>query len=189
MFPRIAKQVPLTVAILAMVALLAACGGKATSDYETVATASLSPGSAIPAPSSDVILTLSGDIGVKNVGDTLQFDMATLEKLGLVKYTVDDPWLNTPVTYTGVLMSDLRRFAGPTAKNFHMTALDAYTVDLSFNDIEKWPILLATRSNGNYMDVENAGPTRIIYPYHNYDFDPVAYNDHWIWSLALMEFN
>ena len=44
--------------------------------------------------------------------DTLAFDMSTLEKLRLVKYEVDDPWLQEEVTYTGVLLSDLLEVAG-----------------------------------------------------------------------------
>ncbi len=192
MFTRsIARQISLVGAILVLVGLLAACGSKASLSYETVVPAAISPGSAIPAPSEKVILTLSGNIAVKNVGDTLQFDMPTLEKLGLVKYTVDDPWLNVTNTYTGILMSDLRKFAGasPSAKLIHMVGLDDYAVDLPFEDIEKWPVLLATRTNGSYMGVANNGPTRIIYPYHSYSIDPVTYDDYWIWNLATIEVN
>ena len=176
---------------LLLIAALAACGNNTAKSYEMVAPAVITPGSAIPAPIEEVILTLSGDIGIKNVGDTLQFDMPTLENLGLVKYSVDDPWFDVTNTYTGVLMSELGKYAGvsPSAKNIHMVGLDDYSVDISVDDIEKWPILLATRTNGAYMDIESSGPTRIIFPYHSYSIDPVAYNDFWIWNLASMEIN
>ena len=169
--------------------LLAACGQDQVKAYEMVEPAAIKAGSAIPAPTGEVILTLSGDIDVKNVGETLQFDMATLEDLGLVKYTVDDPWFNNTNTYTGVLMSDLRKFAGmsSSAQSIHMVGLDDYSVEISVTDIEKWPILLATRTNGAYMDVDFAGPTRIIFPYQSYPIDPVTYNDYWIWNLVAME--
>ena len=189
MMPKNAWRAALCVAILGITTVLASCGGEATPDYETVALAAIEPGSPIPAPVDDVILTLTGDIGIKNVGNTLQFDMPTLENLGLVKYTVDDPWLNAPVTYTGVLMSDLRNYVGASesAKNFHMGALDDSAVTIPMDDIEKWPILLATRSNGDYMTIGTAGPTRIILPYHKYNFDRETYNGYWIWNLATME--
>lgn len=185
------RQISLFMAILGIVGLLGACGGATNPDYVQIVPASFSPGSAIPAPSQEVILTVSGNISVTNAGDTLQFDMRTLESLGLVEYTVDDPWLNATNTYTGVLMSDLRKFVGASeaAKSMHIVALDDYGVDISVQDMEKWPILLATRTNGEYMDVENSGPTRIIFPYHNYSIDPVKYNDFWIWNLKSMEIN
>lgn len=185
------RQISLFMAILGIVGLLAACGGATNPDYVRIVPASFSPGSAIPAPSQEVILTVSGNISVTNAGDTLQFDMRTLESLGLVEYTVDDPWLNATNTYTGVLMSDLRKFVGASeaAKAVHIVALDDYGVDISVQDMEKWPILLATRTNGEYMDVENSGPTRIIFPYHNYSIDPIKYNDFWIWNLKSMEIN
>jgi len=185
----IVRQISILGAMLVWLGLLAACGNNTAMSYEMVTPAAITYGSAIPAPTGEVILTLSGDISVTNVGDTLQFDMATLENLGLVKYTVDDPWFNETNTYTGVLMSELRKYAGvsPTAKNIHLVGLDDYSVNISVDDIEKWPILLATRTNGAYMDVESAGPTRIIFPYQSYSIDPVTYNDYWIWNLASME--
>ena len=136
-------------------------------------------------------MTLSGDIVVTNVGDTLQLDMPILEGLGLVQYTVDDPWLNATNTYTGILMTDLSKYIGASAsaKTIHMVALDDYAVDVTFEDIKKWPTLLATRTNGAYMDIESSGPTRIIFPNHSYSVDPVIFNDSWIWNLKTMEIN
>lgn len=159
------RQISLFVAILGIVGLVAACGGTTNPDYLQVVPASFSPGGAIPAPTQDVILTVSGDISVTNAGDTTQFDMPTLESLGLVEYTVDDPWLNATNTYTGILMSDLRKYLGASESSLvmHIVALDDYGVDISVEDMEKWPILLATRINGEYMDVENSGPTRFIF--------------------------
>jgi hypothetical protein len=53
---------------------------------------------------------------------------------------------------------------GDSASSVRITALDDYQVDIPFAEIEKWPILLATRMNGEYMSIENSGPTRIIFP-------------------------
>ena len=143
------RQMSLFVAILGIIGLVAACGGTTNPDYVKVIPASFSPGAAIPAPTQDVILTVSGNISVTNAGDTVQFDMPTLESLGLVEYTVDDPWLNATNTYTGILMSDLRKYIGAskTSQAMHIVALDDYGVDISVEDMDKWPILLATRTN------------------------------------------
>jgi hypothetical protein len=171
--------------------VLAACSNQPKgSAYTSITPASIQPGDAIPAPANDVILTVTGGTGVKNSGDALVLDMATLEKLGLVEYSVNDPWLNAKNTYTGVLMSDFLKYIGvpSSATQVHMTALDDYQVDISIADIQKWPILLATRVNGEYMNIENNGPTRIIFPYDSFpDIDQVSYKDLWMWNLKSME--
>jgi hypothetical protein len=170
---------------------LTACSRNVEQAYAFVAPASLTTGDAIPVPTGEAILSISGDISVKNAGDKLVFDMETLEQLGLVEYTITDPWRgNQRVSYTGVLMSDLIEFAGvsPSASSIHMAALDDYQVDISIADIKKWPVLLATRVNGEHMSIENSGPTRIIFPLDAYpEIDRIAYKDLFIWNLESME--
>ncbi len=179
------------VAILVLAGIIAACGGQTAPAYETISPASFSPDSPIPVPTQEVVLTLSGDITVRNVGEQLQLDMPTLERLGLVMYSISDSGGNNKVAYTGVLMSELIKFAGarPTATSIHMVALDQYEVDITFADIKKWPILLATRSAGEYMTVQNAGPTRIIFPFDTYpEIDRAKYRRLSIKNVKTMEF-
>lgn len=170
-----------------IVLLLLGCANPLSQpDYETVAPAELTPGEPAPAPRDDVVLTLSGDIGTTNQGDSLVFDLQTLEQLRLVKYSTKDPWLDETVTYTGVLLSDLFRFAdiSADATTAHMVALDGYEVEIAIEDTEKWPILLATRADGDYMSIDNYGPTRVVFPYNSYpEIDEIQYNDLWIWNL------
>ena len=173
--------------------LLAGCNTAPTNSdppYKTVSNPSFNVGDAIPAPTGDVILTVTGEITNKNSGDADVFDMATLEKLGLVKYEVNDPWLNAKNTYTGILVSELLRFVGaaPSASIITVAALDDYQMDINISDIQKWPILLATQTNGNYMAIDSNGPSRIIFPHDTYsDIDPVAYKDLWVWSVKAIE--
>ena len=181
------KAFPILGAIFAL--LVAACGGTADPGYAIVAPASIGPADAIPAPSGEEVLVISGLVAAKNGGDALRLDISTLERLGLVEYTVNDPWLKDTFTYTGVLMSDLLKYAGTfhTARSVHIVALDDYQVDIPIADIDKWPILLATRANGVYIGVDDYGPTRIIYPYDSHTIDPASHNDLWIWSVRNME--
>jgi len=169
--------------------LVAGCNiGKDTSTYEVVTPASISPGDAIPAPTNDVVLTLSGQISGTNVGDTLAFDMETLEKLRLVKYEVDDPWLHEKVMYSGVLLSDLLEVAGApdTMTEVMALALDGYAAPIPISEIKSWPVLVATQTNGAHMTIETSGPTRIIFPYdvHN---DVTAARNMSVWNLESLE--
>ena len=183
----LSKAIPILGTIFAL--LMAACGGTADPGYQIVAPASIGPTEAIPAPSGQEVLAISGLVTAKNGGDALRFDISTLEQLGLVEYSVHDPWLKDTFTYTGVLLSDLLKYAGTfhTARSVHMVALDDYQVDIPIADINKWPILLATRSNGEYLSVDSYGPTRIIYPYGSHTIDQTSHNDLWIWSLKSIE--
>lgn len=176
--------------IFAAAILLTACGNASQSPYQRVSESTLQPGAPIPAPTGEVILTISGKIGVTNNGDQLLLDMETLEKFGLVQYELNDPWLKEKFTYTGVLMSDLLKFiqSAPEAESVHLIALDDYEVDIVVRDIEKWPILLATRANGQYMSVAENGPTRIIFPFDQFpEIDQTTYRDLMIWNIASME--
>lgn len=181
--PRIVGAILLAAAIL----FLAACGGS-DADYETVQEATLTAGDAVPAPTGDVVLTITGDISNTNEGDSLVFDMATLESLELVRYTVSDPWQQTEVAYTGVLLSDLLAVAGAGdgATAVNVIALNDYAYEVPISETADWPVLVATRSDGEYMTIENTGPTRIIFPYDTYD-DITAARNMSVWNIGTME--
>ena len=162
--------------------------------YQTVSAATLLPGDDIPAPSEDRILTVTGTIGTLNdetqSQPTVNFDMATLESIGLVEYDVTDIVEEEgDVTFQGVLLSDLLAAVGTfdTAQEVFITALDGYAIVIPMSDIESYPVLLATQINGERMDVERRGPTRIVYPRDDFDFDPETNPNFWIWNVDVIE--
>ena len=173
--------------ILALILVGCSIGG-GSSIYKVIEPGSISPGDAVPIPANDVVLTVSGDISVTNVDDTLAFDLDTLEKLRLVQYQVDDPWLKENVTYTGVLLSDLLEVAGApdTVKEVMASALDGYAAPIPVTELESWPVLVATQSNGEHMTIENSGPTRIIFPYDLHS-DVTAARNMSVWNLESLE--
>jgi hypothetical protein len=173
--------------LVAAILLLAACGGS-DSEYETVQEATLTTGDAVPAPTGDVILTITGDINNINKGDSLVFDMETLESLELVRYTVSDPWQQTEIAYTGVLLSDLLAVAGAGegATAVNVIALNDYAAEVPISESDKWPVMIATQSDGEYMTIDNTGPTRIIFPYDTYD-DISAARNMSVWNIGSME--
>lgn len=157
-------------------------------EYDIVSPATLKPGDEIPGPVGDVILIVSGDIKATNVDSALNFDMDTLEKVGLVSYEVSDPWLREDIIYTGVLLTDLLNVVEASSEMTEVfaSALDGYAIPIPNSEIETWPILIATRSNGAYMTIENSGPTRIIFPYNHHD-DITAARNMSVWNLESLE--
>jgi hypothetical protein len=156
--------------------------------YEVVSPGTIAPGDEVPPPEGEVVLTMTGGISETNEGDTLVFDMETLEKVGLVTYEVSDPWLQDNVFYTGVLLSDLLQVAGvdDTATEVNALALDGYAAPIPFTELEMWPVLLATQVAGSYMSIENNGPTRIIFPYDLLD-DITAARNMSVWNMEILE--
>ncbi len=173
---------------------LAACTTTATEQpaepaYTTISAGTLTPDDDVPAPDGDVILTLQGAIGQTNTDDQLVFDMETLEQIGLIEYTLpEDPYADRAVTYQGVLLGDVLAVAAvpDDAETLHAIALDDYTVDIPL-DVTRWPVMLATRQDGERIPISDKGPVRVVFPYGQFDIDQDFYDPMWIWNLRTIE--
>lgn len=182
--------VGLLMVLVSVIAVGCAGPSAARPSYVEVSAASIGLDDQIPPPTGDVILTVTGALTKANMDGGVAFDMATLEQLGLVRYTVQDPWLDERIEFTGVLLSSLAEAVGvrPEATILHFVALDDYAVDISIADIERWPVLLATQSNGSHMPVDEMGPTRVVFPYDQFpEINHLAYKDLWIWQVSAIE--
>lgn len=152
-----------------------------------ISTASMQSSDAVPAPQGDPVLTITGKIATTNSGNSLQFDAATLDRLGLLQVTVDEPWVKQKLKFQGPWLADLLKMAkvDPAATTIHVTALDDYQIDLPLAAVDAGGILLATKKgDGESIPVEEGGPTRIVY------LGGVAAGasaDQWIWSLASID--
>lgn len=177
---------------------VAACGADAPSagresaagPASVVTRATLRPGDAVPAPLGPVVLTVTGAIGTTNVGDTLQFDMDTLERLGLSEYRVDDRLAEgRPATFRGPLLESVLAVAGvgPEATTLQTRALNDYEVAIPVTDAEDYPVLLATTVDGGRMAVDRFGPVRVIYPYGSFGLEPPEVDEKLIWQLSSIE--
>jgi hypothetical protein len=192
-----ASRLTAAVAVLTTAALLVGCGGDDRSDtseesaaYTVVRAATLSPGDSVPAPTGDVVLTITGAIGTTNADGALEFDMELLESLDLIEYTTSDLQAEGgDATFTGVLLEDVLALAGAEeSTTLTATALNDYSVDIPTEDLE-YAVMVATSVNGERMSVERYGPTRIVYPYASGDLDPTVYDPRWIWQLASIAVN
>lgn len=174
--------------LLLMALVSSACGQNATPvTYKTVSEGALKPGSAIPAPSGEVVLTLDGNISQTNQENTLALDMETLESIGLIEYKVDDPFLKRNILYTGVLLTKLLEVAGAdkNATTMKLWALDDYSVDMKIADAYKWPVIIATKADGAYIPLDQNGPLISVFPFNDFpEIDHLTYDNQWLWALA-----
>ena len=116
-------------------------------------------------------------------------DLATIESLGVVEYTLDDPFENEEATFRGVLMSDLLDIwqVDEAATTLNMVALNDYAVDVSISDLREFPVIFAMQENGEYMTVARRGPAMLVFPYRDFEFDETFYNNLWIWQIEMVE--
>jgi hypothetical protein len=171
-----------------LVLVLAACGSSSPKViYEPVSEATLKQGDTLPVPTNDVILTVKGKIGQTNAEDTAQFDLAMLEKLGLVKYKVQDPFAKKQRVFTGVLLSQLLAVVGaqPEAQTLELAALNEYKTELDVSDLKKWPVLFALQADGQSIPLDDGGPAIIVFPFDDYpEIDHATYDPKWVWSMT-----
>ncbi|NER82939.1 MAG: molybdopterin-dependent oxidoreductase [Leptolyngbya sp. SIO1D8] len=156
--------------------------------YTQINDSSLAIGQAIPRPQESVILTISGQLGTTNDGETIVMDIPTLESVGLVEYTVEDPFEKEDHTFTGVLMKDLLELwqVSPEATVINITALNDYQIDVPINLVREYPVIFALKQNGEYMTPDYRGPAMLVFPYDHYKFDPGT-DSFWVWQIKSIE--
>lgn len=158
--------------------------------YTRVTDSVLTASSALPVPSGDVILTVTGKIGAANVSDTIQMDLAMIESVGEYQYPVTDPFDQSDRIYRGPLMTDLLALwkVADDATSVEIAALDDYTVAMPIEDLRKYPVLFALQQDGAYMPVSTRGPAMLVFPYNNFSFNHEIFNDYWVWQISSMDF-
>ncbi|NBB84296.1 MAG: molybdopterin-dependent oxidoreductase [Alphaproteobacteria bacterium] len=123
-------------------------------------------------PTGRVVLTVTGAIGVTNAEGDIRFDRAMLDALPQTSITTSTPWTEGTPTFTGVALADLLDAVGVETGDdtavagmvLHVTALNDYSADIPVADALAWPVVLASRIDGEPMAVRDKGPLWVIYP-------------------------
>jgi hypothetical protein len=148
----------------------------------------LNPGDQIPAAQGETILEVSGG----TVGETtISIDTETLESLGTIKYTINDPYEEEVVEYEGVLLETLfDQFGDENSTEVHIVAINDYAETIPRTHVEKWPVMVALKANGIYASSDHRGPSMIIYPYDQFpEINPTTHDRFWVWQIKSMSFN
>lgn len=149
-----------------------------------VCTLGVAASAGLETPSGPVILSLEGKIAKTNAGKEARFDRTMLQALGMKSLKTSNPFDNTVHTYEGVLLIDVLRHVAADGKMLVAYALDGYAVEIPFADAEKFPVLLAMKSDGKEMTVRSKGPIWIIYPIDHFsELKDEKYSSRSIWQL------
>ena|ERR1700722_4597231 len=139
----------------------------------------------LPMPAGKVVLTISGKIGMFNVGDTAKFDREMLETLGWSSFTTSTPWYDAPVTFAGVRMATLMQTVRADGETVVAASLNDYETKVPMSDFARFGVLLALKRNGEYMPVREKGPLFIVYPYDSdSELKSQKYYSRSAWQLA-----
>ena len=120
-------------------------------------------------PEGKVLLTVDGSIDRVNSPDGIQFDLAMLDALENVEFETTTVWTDGPQVFRGVPLSVLLDAVGVSSGTIVATALNDYQIEWQVSDAIESGAVIATRRNGQALEVRDKGPLWIVFPY---DSDP-----------------
>lgn len=148
---------------------------------------SAAPASALDKPEGKVILTLTGHLANTNGEGVAAFDLAMLEALAGRKGTMETPWTEGKVTFSGPFLRSVLEAAGADGSKLIVKALNDYAADVPLEDADT-DVILATRENGEEMSVRDKGPLFMIYPFdEDKSFYTEQYFNRSVWQIKEIE--
>lgn len=116
-------------------------------------------------PSGPVILTVSGNVGLTNVGNEAQFDRAMLEALPQHDFETTTPWTEGISHYQGPLMRELLAHLNAESDAVHVVALNGYEAEIPVSDFEEYEVILAFEKDEKSIPIREYGPLWVLYPF------------------------
>ena len=150
--------------------------------------ASIAAADGLPQPQGPAILTVTGSVERTNSGEGAVFDREMLADLGMESLETTTAWDEGTVLFEGVLLRRLLDAVGAKGDTIHATALNAYHVDIPFDDVKAYDVILAMKMNGAALSLRDKGPLWIVYPLTDHpELDTPEFNSRWIWQLQSLE--
>ncbi len=132
----------------------------------------------LPEAEGEILIKITGNISKSNTEgkSSVEIDKAMLESLPVVTFSTVTPWTEGNVEWTGVRLNEFLEYIGAESHEFHVKALDGYEVDFRNVDLDKFPVILAYKQNGEYMSVRNLGPLWIMFPFADFPELDIQFN-------------
>lgn len=138
----------------------------------------------LPDMSGETVLTVSGDIAVRNAGETAVMTLEFLRSLPATSVATETPWTTGSNTFRGVLLRDLLARIGAGGTRVVAAALNDYTVEIPLEDAAGFDVIIAYEMDGMPLDPAERGPLWVMYPYTSHP--EIADDTHYgraIWQL------
>jgi hypothetical protein len=137
----------------------------------------------LPAPDGQVVLRVSGLIGVTNDTDGAAFDMKMLKDLPATEIRTTTIWTEGEQVFLGVSLADLLQRVEATGNKMDAYAINDYNTEIPMSDAVNGGPIVAYMRNGAEMSVRNKGPLWVVYPF---DDDP-KYMSEQIYSRSIWQ--
>ncbi|WP_299652353.1 hypothetical protein [uncultured Jannaschia sp.] len=128
----------------------------------------------LPEPTGPVVLVVTGEIANTNMGDEAHFDLAMLDALASRETVIETPWYEGTKAFSGPMIAALLDAVGAEGETLRVNALNDYSAEIPRSDVVDYPVILATRIDGDTLSVRDKGPGFVIYPF---DVAPDLYNE------------
>lgn len=142
----------------------------------------------LPAPTGEVLLTISGNISVTNGDGVAQFDRALLEALAQRTTNTETPWFEGTRDFSGPLGHAILYAVGAQGDMLRVVALNDYAAEVPTIDFRRHPVILATHVDEQELTIRKKGPLFLIYPF---DERPELFNEVYfgrsVWQIARIE--
>ncbi|WP_420546897.1 molybdopterin-dependent oxidoreductase [Curvivirga sp.] len=147
----------------------------------------ISVASELQKPADKTILSISGKIEKTNKGEHAEFDLGMLDALPQKTLTVETPWTEGNVSFSGPLLRDFLDMVGASGNVIQAKALNDYIVVIPMEDVQEFDVILATSLDGKRLSVRDKGPVWVIYPWNDdEDLRVETYYARSIWQLKSM---
>lgn len=147
-----------------------------------------SPAAALDQPKGPVILAIAGAVTQPNRDGMAVFDLAMLDALQGRRATMDTPWTQGEVEFSGPMLREVLKAAGAEGRRLVVQALNGYSIEVPMSDALSLDTILATRLDGKVMTVRTKGPSMLVYPF---DQDRSLYNEKYfarsVWQIKQIE--
>lgn len=87
--------------------------------------------------------------------------------------------------FEGVAVADILARVGAKGSTLTFHALNDYYIDVPLSDVEKYPIILAYKMDGEMLKIRNFGPLFLVYPRDaaGPELNSPLYNSRFIWQV------
>ena len=120
---------------------------------------------ALDEPAGKVILSITGDLKMRNAVEGANFDLAMLKKLPQHSFSTKTPWYAEPRKFTGVALRDLLDAVGAKGKTVKAVALNDYRVEFPLDDALRGEALVAYSVDDKPVSVRDKGPLMLMFPF------------------------
>ena len=114
------------------------------------------------------------------------FTRRELEALGNHKLVARYPGRDLSITVEGPRLVDVLDAVGALGKSVSIMAFDGYAAEIPIAELRKYPVVLALKRDGRYLDIGGRGPAWVVYPTRDHPELAAQDDAKWVWSAFFL---